>query len=241
MCSIIQGSSTTDPFATEWSFLHSTGGPVYVKCWWKLSASIRVRYAKDPGENRARANLNARENARSAAQRVISGCALKLKYKSAIQLSKNLYARVSFVSNSNYASRDRSSDHINRDILLFFFFKGLPSSEESNERTYIVEQDWMKKVSSYKLRRRKVLHYFVYDRLYRLLIPRASRFVVFTNSRSEMHLRCYRIDLRQEDAQTYWNIDITLCRSIFTADLPKMTSESKYRSSHRWKRSFSVR
>lgn len=32
MCSIIQGSSTTDPFATEWSFLHSTGGPVYVKC-----------------------------------------------------------------------------------------------------------------------------------------------------------------------------------------------------------------
>lgn len=32
MCSIIQGSGTTDPFATEWSFLHSTGGPVYVKC-----------------------------------------------------------------------------------------------------------------------------------------------------------------------------------------------------------------
>lgn len=32
MRSIIQGSSTTDPFATEWSFLRSTGGPVYVKC-----------------------------------------------------------------------------------------------------------------------------------------------------------------------------------------------------------------
>lgn len=31
-CSIIQGSRTTDPFAAEWSFQRSTGGPVYVKC-----------------------------------------------------------------------------------------------------------------------------------------------------------------------------------------------------------------
>lgn len=31
-CSIIQGSRKSVPFATEWSFLHSTGGPVCVKC-----------------------------------------------------------------------------------------------------------------------------------------------------------------------------------------------------------------
>ena len=99
----------------------------------------------------------------------------------------------------------------------------------------------MKKVGSYKLRKRKV--YIALLRLrsiYRCSFSKASRFVVFTNSRNKMHLPMYRIDLQQEDAQTYWNIDITLCRSIFTVDLSKMTSKSKYGSSYRCRKEVSL-